>query len=136
MTLSEIQTEFTDSPCVSTLTTGQLLWLAVKLLWNNTQGSSTPMTLSDIQNQFDESPCVGTLAQGQLEALAVMLLFDGGGGGGGGAVAASGDNFCYSGVAPNQILKIKNLDTGDANRLDAVGADGSQTLELDVSTPC
>lgn len=76
MTLAEIQTEFNESPCVATLTQGQLFHLIAKLLFG-----SGSMTLADIQAVFDESPCLGTLTTGQL-----WQLFVGNSGGGSGNV--------------------------------------------------
>lgn len=58
------------------------------------------------------------------------------GGGGTGIVCAEGLNYCFTGACPNQVLKIKNLDTGLANAIHTIGADGDQTIELDVGTSC
>lgn len=78
------------------------------------------------------------LTPDRWEALVLELLniISGGSGGGGGPVQSSGLNFCVSGVAPNQIFKLRNLDTGLANRLDASGADGVQQIDIQDGSAC
>ncbi len=49
---------------------------------------------------------------------------------GGGDTAVEGLNYIFTGSAPNQVLRIKNLDTALANRIDTVGADGLQAVQL------
>lgn len=61
---------------------------------------------------------------------------DGGGGGGAGTVAAEGTNYCITGTAPNQVLRIKNTDTGLSNALHMLGADGDQGLGFDDGVAC
>lgn len=46
----------------------------------------------------------------------------------GGDLSVEGSNYIFTGTPPNQILKIKNQDTLLANRIDMIGADGSQTM--------
>jgi hypothetical protein len=76
----------------------------------------------------------------QLLAAAAYSQFliqnAGGGGGGGGAVAALGENYCFTGVNPTQVLKIGNLDTGLANRIDTVGADPVVDIRVDDGSAC
>lgn len=57
-------------------------------------------------------------------------------GGGTGDVLSSGENFCFSGVSPNQILKIKNIDTGLANRIDMEGINDEQSLLFEDGSAC
>lgn len=59
-----------------------------------------------------------------------------GGGGGAGSVAAEGSNYCITGTAPNQVLRLKNTDTGLSNAIHADGADGSQGTHLDDGVAC
>lgn len=95
------------------------------------------MTAADIQDLFSDAPCVTNLAPGQQQQLQTILLWlISGGGGGGGTVAGEGDNFCFSGVAPNQVLKIKNITTGLANRIDAVDTDPTVHLDLADGSAC
>lgn len=62
---------------------------------------------------------------------------DGGSGGGGsGTVAAEGANYCITGTAPNQVFRLKNLDTGLANRIDSAGADGDQGVATEPGSAC
>jgi hypothetical protein len=49
----------------------------------------------------------------------------------GGSVNAEGTNYIFTGSAPNQVLRIKNTDTGLANRIDTVGVDGVQSVSLE-----
>lgn len=56
--------------------------------------------------------------------------------GGAGAVALEGENFCITGTAPNQVLKIKNVTTGLANRIDTVNADPDVTARFDDGSAC
>ena len=58
------------------------------------------------------------------------------GGGGGGGVNVTGSNFCFGGTSPNKVLKVKNNDTGLYNQVNALGADGSQTITLSNGTTC
>lgn len=58
------------------------------------------------------------------------------GGGGAGTVATEGENYCFSGPIPNQILKVKNIDTGLANRVDTVGADNDVGWKLGDGSAC
>jgi hypothetical protein len=136
MTATEIQTQFTDAPCVTRLTGGQLEQLMVVLLWKILSGD-VPMTSGDIQDLLNASPCVNNLMPGQKQQLIVELLWEiSVGVGGGGDVQASGVNFCFSGLAPNQVLKIKNLTTGLANRLDTSNTDPTVTLDIDDGSAC
>lgn len=56
--------------------------------------------------------------------------------GGSGDVASVGVNYCFTGTAPNQVLKIKNTTTGLANRVDMSGADGVQTMDFADGSAC
>lgn len=58
------------------------------------------------------------------------------GGGGGGVAALEGDNYCFQGIAPNLVLKIKNLDTGLANRIDTVNTDPTVDIKLSDGSAC
>lgn len=73
-------------------------------------------------------------------AILQKILFatnnGGGGGGGGGAVLASGDNFCFSGVVPNQVLKLKNTTTGLSNRIDTVNTDPTVAINISDGSAC
>ena len=113
---------------------GQLEWLKVILLWKILNGD-TPMTASDIQDLLDSSPCVTNLSAGQIQWIQTILLFNiEQGGGGGGDVGSCGDNYYFEGTSPNQIFKLKNPDTGLANRIDAAGVDGVQTIDVQESS--
>lgn len=79
LSLADIQADFDDSPCIATLTSGQLDWLKVILLWKSISGD-VPMTQDDIQTLFDESPCIATLTQGQIDELLALLISGGTGG--------------------------------------------------------
>lgn len=96
------------------------------------------MTGGDIQDLMNDSACIAGLTAGQNEVIQTQLLWliFLGGGGGTGAVCLEGDNYCFSGTCPNQVFKVKNLDTGLANRLDTIGADGLQTITTDVGSSC
>jgi hypothetical protein len=72
LTFAAIQAEFDDSPCVATLTQGQLDWLRVILAWKILSGD-VPMTHDDIQTLFDDSPCIATLTPDQLAQIEVLL---------------------------------------------------------------
>lgn len=51
-------------------------------------------------------------------------------------VCIEGDNVCFGGDCPDQVLGIKNEDTGLFNRIDVVGADGDQTIQLGEGEVC
>jgi len=51
-------------------------------------------------------------------------------------VCTEGANFCFTGACGSQTLKIKNTDTGLANAVHTIGADGLQTIEWDDGTSC
>lgn len=94
-----------------------------------------------IEELMDESRCLAcSVTEKDLLAMLVgqlcVLNTTGGGGGGSGDVAASGTNFCFTGAAPNQVFKLKNLDTAAANRIDAVGAGDERSVAVDVSSSC
>jgi hypothetical protein len=138
MTGSNIQSQFTDAPCVTQLTAGQLAQLMVILLWKILNGN-TPMTGADIQDLINSSPCVAQLMPGQKQQVMIELLwliYITGGGGGGSPIALEGDNFCFSGAVPNQVLKIKNITTGLANRIDTKNTDPTVTLNIDDGSAC
>lgn len=137
MTAADIQTQFDDAPCVTQLMGGQWSQLEVILLWKILNGD-VPMSAADIQDLLNASPCVANLLPGQKQQLIIELLWEWlqGGGGGGGAVAIEGDNFCFSGAAPNQVLKIKNADTGLANEILTVGLDPNPTVSFENGSAC
>lgn len=98
------------------------------------------MASCNVNSLLADAACFNCLTPYQLGLVQAQLLCNieaaGGGGGGGGAVAAEGANYCITGTAPTQVFKLKNLDTGLANRIDAVGADGVQTTQVDVGSAC
>lgn len=76
-----------------------------------------------------------------LELLSISAGMGGGGGiggvgGFGGGAAGGGLNFCFTGAVPNQILKLKNLETGLANQIDSTGVDGVQSVVLQDGSAC
>lgn len=85
------------------------------------------------------SGCFNCLTTYQLQLVQAQMLCNiqaAGGGGGAGAVAAEGDNFCFTGTAPSQVLRIKNTDTGLGNRIDTFGADGAVSLSYGDGVAC
>lgn len=96
------------------------------------------MTAGDIQDLLNNSACIANLMPGQIQVLKAQLLWliYITGGGGPGAVALEGDNFCFSGAIPNQELKIKNIDTGLANRIDTVNTDPTVAISLSDGSAC
>lgn len=85
------------------------------------------------------SGCFNCLSPYQLHLVQAQMLCNiqaAGGGGGGGDVAAEGDNYCITGTAPSQVLRIKNLDTGLANSIHMQGADGDQGLSYGDGVAC
>jgi len=139
VTADDIRSTIADGPCIGNTTEGQLQWLQTILLWKILNGDVV-MTGGDIQDLLNDSACIANLTAGQLQWIQTQLLWDifitGGGGGGGGGVAIEGANFCFSGVVPNQVFKLKNLDTGAANRLDTRKADPDQIVEVQDQSSC
>jgi len=140
MTGDDIRSTIADGPCIGNVMEGQLQWLQTILLWKIFNGGDVAMTGGDIQDLLNDSACIANLTAGQIQWIQTQLLWNifitGGGGGGGGVIALEGDNFCYSGVVPNQVFKLKNLDTGAANRLDARNADPEQIVEIQPQSSC
>ena len=97
------------------------------------------MAQCDITSILEDGACFACLTDYQLELVQAQLLCDilaAGGGGGSGSVAAEGDNYCFTGFSGTQVLKLKNIDTSAANRIDAVGADPIQTIEVQPESAC
>lgn len=97
------------------------------------------MAVCNLTDILEDGACFSCLTNYQLELVQAQLLCDilaAGGGGGGGSVAAEGTNYCITGTAPNQVLRIKNTDTGLANAIHADGVDGAQGTHLDDGVAC
>lgn len=71
-----------------------------------------------------------------LQKILFATTGGGGGGGGGGIVQSSGVNFCFTGAAPNQVFKLKNLTTALANRLDTANTDPTVQINIADGDAC
>lgn len=136
MTSAEVQTQLNDAACLSCLTSFQLRQVQAALLWQQLN-PGVPMTAADVEATLSDASCLGCRTQFQIELIIAELLWEiNQGGGGSGDVASGGTNYCFSGAAPNQVLKIKNTTTGLANRVDMSGADGAQGLDYSDGSAC
>jgi len=93
----------------------------------------------DVDSLRTESRCLSCSVSSDRELLAMLVeqlcaIANGGGGGGGGS--AEGVNYCFSGLSPNQVLKIKNVTTGLANRIDTKNTDPTVALNIDDGSAC
>ena len=133
----DVQTLRDDAACLAcAVSAHDLLAMAVVISCAINEG--TPMAC-DIETLRNESRCLSCSVGNDRELLAMLveqLCVLSGGGGGGGVVLAEGDNFCFSGVSPNQVLKLKNTTTGLANRLDSSGVDGVQQIDIANGSAC
>ena len=140
MAINATQAILDQSKCWTQCATEKQLLGALAYLTGQVLLVLDPMADVNLQSVLDASRCWTQCATGKqllgMQAYLQFVIENGGGGGGGGGVALLGENYCFTGTNPNQILKIGNITTGSANRVDIKFDDPDQTLLISDKSSC